>query len=38
MLFFDHSWNNIISKLYKEIEKKVVINQKGDFMIERAKY
>ena len=26
------------NKLYKEIEKKVAINQKGDFMIERTKY
>lgn len=25
-------------KLYNEIEKKVAINQKGDFMIERTKY
>jgi hypothetical protein len=26
------------NKLYNEIEKKVAINQKGDFMIERTKY
>ena len=38
MLFFWLFLKEYNNKLYKEIEKKVAINQKGDFMIERTKY
>ena len=38
MLFFWLFLEEYNIKLYKEIEKKVAINQKGDFMIERTKY
>ena len=38
MLFFWLFLKEYNIKLYNEIEKKVAINQKGDFMIERTKY
>lgn len=38
LLFFWLFLKEYNNKLYKEIEKKVAINQKGDFMIERTKY
>ena len=38
MLFFWLFLKEFNIKLYNEIEKKVAINQIGDFMIERTKY